>query len=346
MSYMLKEIKEQPIVIHKMVKNNLEVIKKICEKIKKYDIRFIEFLARGSSDNACMFGRYFMGYLVGIPTGLLAPSLFSLYNSKFNLKNILVFGVSQSGETPEILEVLAKSRKYGAYTIGITNVVNSTISKIAEDVIYLHAGKEKAVPATKTYTAQLSAFYLIGFVLQNNKIMIEKLKTMVPKYITKTLSLEPFIANIAERYRFVNSMLILSRGLNYATALETALKIKETCYIKAEALSTSDFLHGPIAIVKEDLPIIVYASQDPTFDHIYKVVNRIIKEYNAETIVVSSNHKILNLSKIKVPLPGTIDPIFSPIVNIIVGQLLAYYIAKVKNINPDNPRGLKKITLE
>lgn len=343
MDNMLKEIRQQPTVVPRTVERNLDVVKKICDEIKKRDIRFIEFLARGTSDNACMFGRYLLGYLHGIPTGFVAPSLYSMYDVKWNLKNVLVFGVSQSGETPEILEVLYKAKKYGAYTIGITNKINSSITKIVDDVIYLYAGEEKAIPATKTYIAQLTVFYLIGFMLAKNQKFIDILANSVPKYIKKILSMEEQIKSIAQRYRFVNNIVVLGRGLNYATALEHALKLKETCYIKAEALSASDFLHGPIAMMREDLPVIIYAPKDPTFEHLFNVVQRLKKEFNTEILSISTEEKLSKYSTL-IKIPKEVNFVFSPIVYIVVGQLLSYYIAKIKNINPDSPRGLKKIT--
>lgn len=345
MSYMLKEIKQQTEIIPLSVEKNLNTAKRICKKMNEYNIRFIEFLARGSSDNACMFGRYFLGYLQGIPTGFLAPSLFSLYNTKkLNLNNVMIFGVSQSGETPEILEVLQKAKKYGAYTVGITNNFNSKMGKIVDDILFLYAGEEKAVPATKTYTAQLAIFYLLGFILDNNMKMLKRFVNSVPKYINKILDMEKQIENIAKLYRFANDMIVLGRGLNFSTALEHALKLKETCYIKAEAFSSSDFLHGPIAMVREDLPVIIYAANDATLSHVFKVAQRLKEEFNTELLSITTEKKLSRFSKNIIKIPTDLDPLFSPIVFIVAGQLLCYYIAKYRNINPDSPRGLKKVT--
>ncbi|MCS7228069.1 MAG: SIS domain-containing protein, partial [Endomicrobia bacterium] len=331
MSYMLKEIKQQPEVIPLTVEKNLVGAKRICEKIRKYNIRVIEFLARGSSDNACMFGRYFLGYLQGIPTGFLAPSLFSLYNTKkLNLQNVMIFGVSQSGETPEILTVLQKAKKYGAYTVGVTNNINSKIADIVDDILCLYAGEEKAVPATKTYTAQLAIFYLLGFIFENNTAMLKKFVNKVPRYITKVIDIEDQIAEVAQRYRFANNMIVLGRGLNFATALEHALKLKETCYIKAEAFSSSDFLHGPIAMVEQDLPIIVYAPKDATFPHLFSVTKRLKEEFNAEILAITTENKLLKFTDNIFKISKEVIPLFSPILYIVVGQLLCYYIAKYK----------------
>jgi len=346
MDYMLKEIHQQPYLISKVIKKNFNLIKNICDRIKNLDIRFIEFVARGSSDNACMFGKYFLEYMCGIPTGLMAPSLFSLYNEKTNLRNVLVFGVSQSGQTPEILEVLKKSKKCGAYTIGITNNPKSEMVNIVNDVIFLNVGEEKAVPATKTYTAQLTVFYMIGFVLSEKFKMLDEFTKQVPKFISEMIDKEKEIKSIAEQYRFVQNLVVLGRGLNFSTALETALKLKETCYIKAEALSASDFLHGPIAMIGPDLPVIIYAPKDPTFQHLYNTAEKLKNEFKAEMLIVSTEKNIIKFAKNKVLISKKVNPLFSPIVYIVVGQLLAYYLAKSKNINPDNPRGLKKVTVE
>jgi len=345
MDYMLKEIQQQPSIIPKAIKRSCNIIKKICDKIKRYDIRFIEFVARGSSDNACMFGKYFLEYMSGIPTGLMAPSLFSLYNEKTNLKNVLVFGVSQSGQTPEILEVLKKSKKCGAYTIGITNNPKSEIVNITDDVICLNAGEEHAVPATKTYTAQLAIFYAIGFILAEKFKMLDSFLDKVPQLINEIINRKEEIKTIAQQYRFVRDLVVLGRGLNFSTALETALKLKETCYVKAEALSASDFLHGPIAMVGEDLPVIIYAPKDPTFKHLFNTAKRLKHEFNTDILIISTEKEITKLANNKVLISKKVEPLVSPIVYIVVGQLFAYYLAKCKNINPDNPRGLKKITI-
>lgn len=345
MHYMLKEILEQPKAIKRVIENNMEVSRDIKMKLKSRDIRFILFCARGSSDNACTFGKYFLEMTTGIPSGLVAPSLFSSYKAKFNLKNVLIFGVTQSGETPEILRVLDMAKKYGAYTVGITNNPRSTISKIAEDLVCLYAGEEKAVPATKTYTAQLSTFYLLGWSFVDNSEWIEKFIDVVPSTIQLIIQkYKSFIEEIAKTFKFVNSMIVLGRGLNYATALETSLKLKETCYIKSEALSASDFLHGPIAIMREKIPVLVYLPKDPVYEHIKGVVERLKKEFDADMIIVSENNEIKNYTKNLLKVPK-LDYVFTPIVYIVLGQMLAYYTSITKGINPDSPKGLKKITV-
>lgn len=343
MHNMLKEIKQQPKILFDLININLLKIGEIVKDLKDKKIRFVYLLGRGSSDNACTLGKYLIEYINGIPCGLVSPSIFSFYNAKLDLNNVLMIGVSQSGKTAEILEVLDKAKKYGAHTIGITNVFNSDISKVAHNTIYLYADEEKSVPATKTYTAQIVSFYILSFLLADKKNYIKHLKK-IPSYVEKIIKTkEKEIKFIAPRFRFADTILVLGRGLNYSTALETSLKLKECCYIKSEAMSASDFLHGPIAMMKEDIPVIIYMPEDPLIRHLTGVVKRLKEEFNSENYIISSANYLRRYAYHFISMPS-FYPIFSPILYIPVGQLLAYYISINKGINPDQPRGLKKVT--
>jgi len=341
MSYMLKEIEQQPNVIRNIIRKNESVITAICREIKKRNIKFILITARGTSDNAATFGKYLFGYINGIPTGLVASSLFTLYKRKMNLKNSLVIGISQSGESPDVVEVLRQSGKQGAYCIAITNQKNSSITKSAHSVLYCYAGKEKSVPATKTYTGQLALLYLLSFHLAEKKKELTSFNK-IPDQMAKILSQKEYIQKEIEQYKFIDECVVLGRGLNYATALETALKIKETSYLKAEALSGADFMHGPIAIVDKNFPVIIFAPPDATFNSMMETVKKLVTK-QAERIIISSEKKILKYATLPIQMPK-IDIIFTPILYIIIGQLFAYYLCITKGYNPDKPRGLSKIT--
>ncbi len=341
MSYMLKEIEQQPEVIKNTVRKNESAITVICREINKRNINFILIAARGTSDNAATFGKYLFEYINGIPSGLAAPSLFTLYKKKLNLKNALVIGISQSGESPDVVEVLKQSKKQGAYCVAITNQKESEITKNADVVLYCYAGKEKSVPATKTYTAELALLYLLSFHLAKKKKELE-LFNKVPEYIEKILLQKKYIQEKVEQYKFIDKCIVLGRGLNYATALETALKIKETSYLKAEALSGADFMHGPIAVIDKNFPVILFAPPDATFNSMFEVAKK-LKQKQAERIIVSSEKKILKLATLPIEMPK-IETIFTPIIYIITGQLFAFYLCITKGYNPDKPRGLNKIT--
>lgn len=341
MSYMLKEIEQQPEVIRNIIRKNESCITAICKEIKNWNINFILIAARGTSDNAATLGKYLFGYVNGIPTGLVASSLFTLYKRKINLKNSLVIGISQSGESPDVVEVLKQSRKQGAYCIAITNQKNSSITKNVHASLYCYAGKEKSVPATKTYTGQLVLLYLLSFNLAGKAKELKSFNK-IPAQMAKILSQKEYIRKEIEQYKFIDECVVLGRGLNYATALETALKIKETSYLKAEALSGADFMHGPIAIINKNFPVIIFAPPDATFSSMAETVKKLVAK-QAERIIISSEKKILMYATLPIQVPK-MDMIFTPILYIIVGQLFAYYLCITKGYNPDKPRGLNKIT--
>jgi len=341
MSYMLGEIEQQPKVIKDTILKNTEKVKKICNEIKKRNIDFILFVARGTSDNAATFGKYIFGYINGIPTGLAAPSLFTLYNRKLKLKNALVIGISQSGESSDVVEVINQTRKQGAYCIAITNKKKSSITEHSHATLYIYAGEEKSIPATKTYTAQLTLLYLLSFILADKTSELDKMNE-VPKQIMKILLLQKYILNDIGNYKFINECIVLGRGLNYATALETALKIKETSYIKAEAMSGADFMHGPIAVIDKNFPVLLFAPQDATLNSMQDIAKN-LEERHADRIIISSEDRILEYANFPIRMPK-FEAIFTPLLYTVIGQIFAYYLAVIKGYNPDQPRYLKKIT--
>ncbi|MDD5687555.1 MAG: SIS domain-containing protein [Elusimicrobia bacterium] len=341
MSYMLGEIEQQPEVISNILQENEADVEAICREIIKRDIHFILFAARGTSDNAAVFGKYLFGYINGIVVGLAASSLFTLYKKNFNLKNALVIGISQSGESPDVVEVLRQAKKQGTYCVAITNQKNSEITRNANISLYCHAGKEKSVPATKTYTGELALLYLLSLHLAGRKKELKELNK-ISYQMMEVISQKTYIKEKVEQYKYMNKCIVLGRGLNYATALETALKIKETSYLESEALSGADFLHGPIAIIDRSFPVIMIAPPDATFQSMLEITEK-LKQKQAERIIMSSEEKILKLATLPITMPK-MNTILTPITYIISGQLFAYYLCLKKGFNPDKPRGLNKIT--
>ena len=252
MSIMLREIHQQPAVLEKTINAEAKKLKKIGTFLKNRDIQLIVLVARGSSDNAALFARYLLENKTGIPVSLSAPSVHTLYKSKLRLENALVIGVSQSGEGSDINHVLEQAKKSGAFTLGITNDSNSQITRHADETLLIHAGKEKSVAATKTYTGQMLHFYLLANAMRgkNPKIGIEK----IPEYASAALALETEIKEIANRYTFMENCVVVGRGLNYGNSFELALKLMETCYVVAERFSSADFFHGPLALIERRFP--------------------------------------------------------------------------------------------
>jgi glutamine---fructose-6-phosphate transaminase (isomerizing) len=341
MSIMLKEIHEQPDALARTLREESRHFVRFGKFLSARNIQLIVLVARGSSDNAALFGKYLIEITCGIPVSHAAPSVQTLYHSKLQMKRALVVGVSQSGEGTDINWVLQNSKKQGAYTLGITNEADSTMAKLVDEVFLIRAGKEKSVAATKTYTGQLLMFYLLAAALGGDR-GIETLQ-QIPDLASESLKLQARIAAIVERYRFMSRCIVVGRGLNYANAYELSIKLMETCYIVSERFSSADFLHGPVAIVEQDFPVILFAPRGRTFKDILSLTRQ-LKRLKAETIVISSEPSILKLATRAIELPQRIEDFLSPIPYIIPGQIFAAMLAEVKGLRPDQPRSLKKVT--
>jgi glucosamine--fructose-6-phosphate aminotransferase (isomerizing) len=339
MSLMLQEITEQPVVLERTIQTEREKYAKLGVLLRKRDIDLIVLIARGSSDNAALFGRYLLEITCGIPVSLSAPSVFTLYQAKLNLARALVIGVSQSGEGTDINAVLESAKKSGAFTLGITNEAGSNMAKIADETLLIHAGREKSVAATKTYTGQMLHFYLLASVLSEKKLGFEK----IPHYAAQVLQLRSEVQELVERYVFMENCVVVGRGLNYGNSYELALKLMETCYVVAERFSSADFFHGPLAIVERRFPVIMFAPRGVTQKSNIDLLRR-LRELNADSLAITNDNETGQLSSRHLKLPEEIDEFLSPIPFIIPAQLFAALLAKEKGLNPDAPRSLSKVT--
>lgn len=336
---MLKEISEQPEVLERTIKAESEKLKKLGAFLREKDIDLIVLVARGSSDNASLFGRYLLEITCGIPVSLSAPSVFTLYNANLNLNRALVIGVSQSGEGVDINQVLESAKKSGAFTLGITNEADSTMAKITDETLLIHAGREKSVAATKTYTGQMLHFYMLASVLAAEKLQFEK----IPDFASKALALEPEIEKIVERYIFMENCVVVGRGLNYGNSYELALKLMESCYVVAERFSSADFFHGPLAIVERRFPALLFAPNGVTKKSTIDLLKQ-LKELHADSFSITNDEEIASESSLSLMMSSEIGEFLSPIPFIIPAQLFAAHLAKAKGIDADAPRSLSKVT--
>jgi glucosamine--fructose-6-phosphate aminotransferase (isomerizing) len=340
---MLDEIREQPETLARTLSSQLPRIEKFRAFISRRKPRLVVLVARGTSDNAAQFGRYLIEITTGIPVSLAAPSVHTVYNARMNYKDALVIALSQSGESTDTNEVLEQARKAGAITVGITNESRGALAGIAEHVFLVRAGREKSVAATKTFTGQLMSLYLLAYAL-GAKIRIPDLEA-VPDIAARALTLEAEVRAMAERYRFMHHAIVAGRGLNYANAFEFALKMMETSYIVAERFSSADFLHGPIAMVEPNFPVFLFTPSGPTWPSMQNLLT-LLRELKAETVVITDRRNLAaaNLASRVISIPARIPEIYSPIPYIIPAQLFAAALAAEKNIDPDRPRALSKIT--
>ena len=339
MSLMLQEISEQPVVLKRTIQAEKAKLAKLGSFLRDREIDLIVLVARGSSDNASLFGRYLLEITTGIPVSLSAPSVFTLYNAKLNFKRAVVIGVSQSGEGTDINAVLESAKKSGAFTIGITNEADSTMAKIADETLLIHAGREKSVAATKTYTGQMLHFYMLASILSDAKIGYDK----IPHYSAQALQLKSEVETIVKRYVFMENCVVVGRGLNYGNSYELALKLMETCYVVAERFSSADFFHGPLAIVERRFPVILFAPQGVTQQSNIDLLMR-LKELHADSLAITNDQKIAAESSRALLMPPDIDEFLSPIPFIIPAQLFAALLAQEKGLDADAPRSLSKVT--
>jgi glutamine---fructose-6-phosphate transaminase (isomerizing) len=343
MVHMQTEIGQQPQTIHRLVSQESANIARVAAALRERRPAAILIAARGTSDNAATYAKYLFGLVNHMVVALAAPSLTTLYGATLDLSRIAVIGVSQSGESTDVVEVMQQARRSGSLTIGMTNNPSSPLAAAVEYPINLHAGIERALPATKTYTAQLAAFALLSAHLAGDAALLDGLAAL-PDAIHATLALQPVMAEAAAGAANAEHCVCLARGINYATALEAALKLKETCYLGAEPYSTADFMHGPIAIVSQGFPALLFAPEGKAQEAM-KDMAAALTDRGATTIIMARDAALLRSATLPVPLPCEVDERLSPIVYIVPAQLFALHLAQVKGINPDAPRGLHKVTL-
>lgn len=338
---MLEEIAEQPAALEKTIAEERGKAARLGSFLKARNIDLIVLVARGSSDNASLFGRYLLEITTGIPVALSAPSVYTLYGARLNLRHALVIGVSQSGEGEDINLVLEDARTCGAYTVGITNEPASSMVKLVDETLLMHGGRERSVAATKTYTGQLLHFYMLAEALAETPARLDY--AIIPTYAARALELRPAIEELVERYVFMENCVVVGRGLIYANAYETALKLMETCYVVAERFSSADFLHGPLAIVERHFPIIAFAPPGVTLASTKELLAR-LHELRADTLVFTADEETAGVCTRAVRLPAEISETLAPIPYIIPAQLFAALLADAKGLNPDAPRSLAKVT--
>jgi glucosamine--fructose-6-phosphate aminotransferase (isomerizing) len=341
-THLYREIHEQPVVLERFLQQEQKTTQQLAQVIRERGISHVIIAARGTSDNAARYAKYVLGGMNGLAVGLATPSLFSIYNQPPRFGNALVIGISQSGKSPDIVAVLAEARKQGALTAVLTNIHDSDLAQQGDFVIPLHAGVERAVAATKTYTSELAAIALLGASLNGNDEMLADLQR-VPDAVTQTLTTSPEIGRLAERYRYMRACVVIGRGYNYATAFELALKLKELTYTMVEPYSSADFMHGPLALVEQAFPAIVIAPSGVILPEMQSFINTLNRR-GAETIIISDDAETLALGRTPLKLGSAVPEWLSPLISIVPGQLFAMHLAHTRDYDVDSPRGIQKVT--
>ncbi|MCA1817379.1 MAG: SIS domain-containing protein [Acidobacteria bacterium] len=339
---MLQEIAEQPAALRATIEGERAKVARLGKFLRGRGIDLIVLVARGSSDNASLFGRYLLEIKTGVPVSLSAPSVHTLYQARLDLRRALVVGVSQSGEGEDINRVLENARACGAYTVGITNEPNSAMVSLVDETLLTHGGRERSVAATKTFTGQMLLFYLLADALaEDDGAKVDY--AAIPDWAGRALELKSAVAEMIERYVFMENCVVVGRGLMYANAYEFALKLMETCYVVAERFSSADFLHGPLAMVERHFPVILFAPPGVTRDSTRALVER-LRELRADTLAITDDAALAHAATRSLLMPAGLDEFLAPIPYIIPAQLFAALLADCKGLNPDAPRSLSKVT--
>jgi glucosamine--fructose-6-phosphate aminotransferase (isomerizing) len=338
------EIFEQPQVLQQWLATQLENAQRIAAAIRARGVDFVFLAARGTSDHAGVYAQYAWGALNGLPVAFAAPSLFTRYGEWPRLGNALVVGVSQSGQSPDVVSVIAEGRRQGALTLAVTNAPESPLAQSAEFHLDVQAGVERAVAATKTYTAELMALAALSASLSNDGEPLAALRR-VPEAAAAALQLEGDVARIAAQHTALTQCVVLGRGYNLCSAHEWALKLKELAYVFADPYSAADFQHGPMAIVERGFPVLAIAPSGAVHEDVRALLRRLREAQGAELLVLSDDEETLALGQAALRLPAGVPEWLSPLVSIIPAQLYCYHLTRAKGYDTEAPRSLRKVTL-
>jgi glucosamine 6-phosphate synthetase-like amidotransferase/phosphosugar isomerase protein len=350
-SRMRVEIAEQPDALRRTLDSLLPQAGAV-EALGR-ETRQVLFIARGSSDNAAVYGQYLCSVRAGRLASLASPSLATVYRADLDLHGVLAVAVSQSGATEEIVTTLRWARRCGARTVAVTNVAGSPLTEAADVALITQAGRELAVPATKTYTTQLAALAVLALSVGRGADAgpagpglpgagLEELRR-VPEAVEAMLDVAPAAEALAGRLTDADTLVVSGRGFAYSTALELSLKLKETCYVTAVGLSYADLVHGPIAILDPGTPALLVAAADgPMLPEMTGLARRIAAT-GADVYGIGGGQELAAVCRSTLPGPGLPEHL-APLALVVPGQLLVEALARAKGLDPDAPRGLDKVT--
>jgi glucosamine--fructose-6-phosphate aminotransferase (isomerizing) len=336
--HMAAEISQQPSVLASLVYRQSEFAE-VAEAIAKRPPRFALLAARGSSDHAAIYAKYLIEVLLGLPAGLVSPSTATLYGARPDLRDVLFVTVSQSGGSPDLIEITETARSQGALTVSVCNTQSSPLAEAAELSVDIGAGIEHAVAATKTYSATLLSLYLLIDAVRGGKgADAEGLGDLAQKTLDESVE---GVQRAVDRYRFVDRILTTGRGYSYATALEAALKLAETSYLAARAYSGADLLHGPVAAVNGETAVLAVTSQGRGGEAMREVLDA-VSVRGADVLALGSASSDVPAA-LKIGVAPTVEEL-APILEILPIQRIALGLSLARGGDPDRPRGLLKVT--
>ncbi len=336
------EIQEQPQVLRQLLEEEIDAIRRLASAICERGIRQMVIAARGTSDNAARYAQYLFGSMNGLIVSLATPSLYTIYHQPPSLKEALVLGISQSGSSPDVIQVLLEGKRQGALTAAFTNTIGSSLAQEADYVINLRAGEERSLAATKTYTCELTALALLSAQMAEDASMLQALK-QVPEWVAFTLSANEHIPSFVHRFQGMEYCVVLGRGYNLATAFDFALKLMELTHVVSEAYSSADFFHGPLTVIERGFPAFVISPSGPMMTEMNRTMSA-LRARGAVTVAVSDQQEFLDLADFRLVMPPLVPEWLTPIPAIVPGQLFAMHLGYVRGLDVDRPRGLRKVT--
>src|SRR4051812_16678485 len=341
---MAADIAEQPGGFARLLdREHAAAIAAVAGQVAQRGPRHVVFVGRGTSDHAALYGAYLTEIRLGLPVASASPSAITLYGARPDFTDTLVIGVSQSGGSPDLTEVLKVAGENGGLTLAVTNNPESPLAEVAQLSVDVGAGHERAVAATKTYTAELLALLLLiegiragdGVLPAGERAALDKLPQLADEVLT-----DHGADALAQRYRFASRLVTTGRGYAYPTARETALKLMETSYLPALAFSGADLLHGPLAMTDPDVPVLAVVGNGPAGESMRDVVTR-LGERRADIVVFGPSAVEGAKGWVRTP---DVDERYAPLLDILPLQRLALSLSLLRGEDPDAPRGLKKVT--
>jgi glucosamine--fructose-6-phosphate aminotransferase (isomerizing) len=342
-SPLLSEIEEQPRVLQRLLDENTGLVAEVAAKVRDFDPQWVVIAARGTSDNAARYAQYLLGAHNQLSTALAVPSLHTLYKAPPRMKAALTIGISQSGQSPDVVSVLAEAKRQGGLTIAITNDPGSPLASQADACIPLRAGEERSVAATKTYTSSLMTVAMLSAALDGQQGRAEALAALPAMQQAALTASQPVEAATA-LFHGAERCVVIGRGFNYCSAFEIALKLKETSYLVAEPYSIADFLHGPMAMIDEGFPVIVVAPRGIAAEDAFEWIQK-FHERGARVLAITDREDVKSAADVAFSLPRDVPEWLSPIVAVAPAQRFAHALAASKGYDADRPRGLRKVTL-
>lgn len=343
MSWLEAELREQPEALARLLERQADAAREAARLFRRRDVRYVLIASRGSSSNVARYAQYLLGRAHRVPVMFATPSLYTIYGQPPRLDGGLVIGISQSGASPDVVSVVAEAREQGRPTLALTNDVASPLAHTAEAVLPLEAGEERAVAATKTYLNSLAAVALLFVEAGHDAVARDELARM-PEALAAQIELSLADPPPLEEYRDATGLTVVGRGVNYGTAFEVALKIRELSGLVTEAYSPADLMHGPIAAIRPGWPVVLVVPSGPARPSVEEIVPP-LRARGARLVAISDVRAVLRRAQTRLPLVSGVPEWLSPFPAVVPGQVTALRLTQLRGLDLDRPAGLRKVTL-